>query len=32
MKVKLIDQQGAIDFCAKEGELLTISKEVDPLY
>ncbi|HUH65294.1 MAG TPA: UbiD family decarboxylase [Syntrophales bacterium] len=32
MKAKLIDQKGAIDFCTKEGELLTISKEVDPLY
>ncbi|MGD1153303.1 MAG: UbiD family decarboxylase [Syntrophales bacterium] len=32
MKAKLIDQKGAIDFCAREGELLIISKEVDPLY
>ena len=32
MKAKLIDQKGALDFCAKEGELITISKEVDPVY
>ena len=32
MKARLIDQKGALDFCAKEGELITISKEVDPLY
>ena len=32
MKTKLIDQKTAIEFCASEGELLTVSKEVDPLY
>lgn len=28
----LMDQRDAIDFCASEGELLTVSKEVDPVY
>ena len=32
MKARLTDQKGALDFCVKEGELITISKEVDPLY
>lgn len=31
MEKRLVDQRSALDFCAKEGELLTL-KEVDPLY
>ena len=32
MKEGFVDQRGAIDFCEERGELLRISKEVDPIY
>jgi UbiD family decarboxylase len=30
--MKLTDQRSALEFCASEGELLTIEKEIDPIY
>jgi gallate decarboxylase subunit C len=32
MNYGLMDQKGVLEFCAREGELLTITKEVDPTY
>jgi UbiD family decarboxylase len=32
MKERFVDQRGALDFCEERGELLRISKEVDPIY
>src|SRR5512136_702455 len=32
MNAGLIDQRAAIDFCRREGELLTLSKEIQPAY
>jgi len=32
MSVELYDQRSAIDFCHQMGEVLTIEKEIDPIY
>ena len=30
--MNLIDQRSALDFCEREGELLTVDREIDPIY